>query len=180
MALKHVNLTVEPGETLAIVGFNGGGKTTLVKALMGLQVTSSLFSFRMLILCFRLDYEGTLLIDDIDAKAYDDTSLHRYTTVCFQDYQRYGLSLRENGGIAQYQLMDDDAEVEGAIDKGGAQEVIKAVGSLDGFLSPWGVIPRAGKETTERPIGLSGGQWQRVALSRAFMRAKDATLVVFE
>ncbi|KZT33496.1 P-loop containing nucleoside triphosphate hydrolase protein [Sistotremastrum suecicum HHB10207 ss-3] len=163
-SLKNINLTIEPGETLALVGFNGGGKTTLVKVMMGL-----------------FEYEGELLIDGIEAKSYNPASLFARTTACFQDFQKYNMTVRENIAVGKWSSLYEDSELEAALAKGGASDVMGAAGSLDGLLCPYGV-PQAAKARPEDDdkTALSGGQWQRMALARAFVRTNDASLVVFD
>lgn len=205
--LRNINLIIEPGETLAIVGFNGGGKTTLVKALMGLY-----------------EHTGTLLINDREVGSYLPASLHKRTSCLFQDFSRYSLSLRENVGIGNVERMEETELIDAAINRGGAEQVRDKVG-LEGGLNKHGVpdvdsLDGKGKEQAEKskkagesssldgkgqqtvmskilatfrptrrsgPIrwddgrtALSGGEWQRVALSRAFIRSEEADLVVFE
>ncbi|KZS90673.1 P-loop containing nucleoside triphosphate hydrolase protein [Sistotremastrum niveocremeum HHB9708] len=165
--LRNINLVIEPGETLAIVGFNGGGKTTLVKVLMGL-----------------FEHEGLLEIDGRDVREYNPQTLHHHTTACFQDFQRYNLSTRENVGVGNWKLITNDESLESAMKKGGALEIVEEVGGLDAELTMFGGSVRStqAKPPPNQPkvARLSGGQWQRVALSRAFIRSNDATLVVFD
>ncbi|KAG9025527.1 hypothetical protein FRB95_010076 [Tulasnella sp. JGI-2019a] len=222
-ALKNINLTVEPGETLAIVGFNGGGKTTLVKVLMGLFAHSS----------------GTLLINSTPIESYLRSSLHAHTTVCFQDYAKYNFSVKENVGTGNYTRMDDAELLNEALRKGGADAVVKRLPKgVDEELNKDWIPPTegeggagAGQPSSSMlpppppppgppPPGkgrgggppsfsltlnrgqkggrgrggpamraqmmamrgkpLSGGQWQRIALARAFMRSDEADLVVFD
>ena len=205
--LHDINLNIAPGETLAIVGFNGGGKTTLVKALMGLY-----------------DHTGTLLINAQSAELYAPQSLHRRTSCLFQDFSKYSLSLRENVGVGDVKRMDEIDEIHLAIERGGAEKVRETVG-MEGLLNRAGVpdVEDGGEglnsrkkkkasvvkklntaavakptsisqlaalfggkkheekqEEEEKKVPLSGGQWQRVALSRAFLRADEADLVIFE
>lgn len=115
-ALRDINITIEAGQTLAIVGFNGGGKSTLAKVLTGLY-----------------DYEGSLLIDGVEAKSYQRDSLHRYMTVCPQNFAVFPLSIRENVGIGEVDEIDDDDAIMLAVKRGGAEEVIEASG-LDSLL----------------------------------------------
>jgi len=126
-ALRNINLTIEPGQTLAIVGFNGGGmcftdvmmvscslltgKSTLAKVLTGLY-----------------DYDGSLLIDGIEAKTYQRESLHRYMTVCPQNFAVFPLSIRENVGIGEVEEIENDAAIMEAVKRGGAEEVIRNSG----------------------------------------------------
>ena len=119
--LSGINLSVQPGETLAIVGFNGGGKTTLVKALMGLY-----------------EHSGELNINGRSVDSYLPESLHRRTSCLFQDFSRYSLTLRENVGIGDVARMDDSGVINLAIDRGGAEKIREKVG-LEGKLDRVGV-----------------------------------------
>ncbi|GHJ87892.1 hypothetical protein NliqN6_4294 [Naganishia liquefaciens] len=244
--LENINLVIEPGTTLAVVGFNGGGKTTLVKVLMGLY-----------------DHDGEILINNQPIERFPTHHIHARTTCCFQDHSKYSLTLRENVGIGNISKMSVDEAIHTAIVKGGATAVEDKVG-LEGKLNRTGVPdaslgggedsaadgptggdldglpehrPPPGFEgppegrgpppggrggfgggagrglfsatDSSRPRGpppgapppevmqmmqmnasgltklkeryaLSGGQWQKLALARAFMRADDADLVVFD
>lgn len=176
--LTNINLTIEPGETLAIVGYNGGGKTTLVKLLTGLFEHTS----------------GTLTINGVAPRDFNPKTLHKRMSALFQDFNRYNLTLRENVGMGLVEKIEDRAAVNQAIDEGGAQ-AIRAKGGLEATLNPWGepeppsVAPKTWRNDDESDnesdeddswLQLSGGQWQRVGLSRAFMRAKSSDLVVFD
>lgn len=175
--LTNVNLTIEPGETLAIVGYNGGGKTTLVKLLTGLFEHNS----------------GSLTINGVAPRDFNSKTLHKRTSALFQDFNRYNLTLRENVGMGLVDKIEDRAAVNQAIEDGGAQ-AIRAKGGLEATLNPWGEPepPRMDMKTWRNEdsddesddesswLQLSGGQWQRVGLARAFMRAKESDLVVFD
>ena len=124
--LRDINVTIRPGETLAIVGFNGGGKTTLVKALMGLY-----------------DHSGSLLINGLESGSYLPESLHKRTSCLFQDFSKYSLTLRENVGIGDVRRLDEVEMIERAIERGGAEKVLEKVG-MDGNLNRTGV-PDAGE-----------------------------------
>ncbi|ORX35028.1 P-loop containing nucleoside triphosphate hydrolase protein [Kockovaella imperatae] len=156
-ALRGINLVIEPGEQLAIVGLNGGGKTTLVKVLMGLY-----------------DAKGSLSVNDLPIESYDPVSIHKRTSCLFQDFGQYELTLRENVGIGDLRYLEEDAKLELALERGGASEVVTKTG-LDGPLDPWYAPDRK-----QKAQALSGGQWQRVALARAFLKSDDADLVVFD
>lgn len=152
-ALTDITLRVAPGETIALVGKNGAGKTTLIKLLVGLFRPTS----------------GTILVDDVDVATLSMSALRRRVGVIFQDFARLQLSMRDNVGVGWLPSRDDDAAVGAAITDGGASEIVERLPS--GLETPLG-----------RAFGgddLSGGQWQRVALSRAFMR-KSRILVLDE
>ncbi|KAI9633142.1 P-loop containing nucleoside triphosphate hydrolase protein [Dioszegia hungarica] len=158
--LHGINLTILPGTTLAIVGLNGSGKTTLTKALMGLY-----------------EHQGSLLLNGRPITAYDPATIHRRTSCLFQDFCRYSFTLRENVGIGNVDQMAEDTALEIAMDRGGALGIKEKVG-LEGKLNRYG--SGGGEGEDENTASLSGGQWQRVALSRSFMRASEADLVIFD
>lgn len=166
-ALRNVNFVVQPGQTLAIVGFNGGGKTTLTMLLMRL-----------------LDYEGSLLINDIEARRYHPADLHDHMSACFQDHAKFPLSLRENICLGD----NDPTRLAGALVTGGVDTFL---GELeDGLETMLSLEPQrvdvggAAKSNSESNIktehNLSGGQWQRVALARCFYKASLSDLVVLD
>lgn len=115
--LHDINLTIKPGTTFAIVGVNGGGKTTLVKALMGLY-----------------DHQGSLFLNGHPMAAYDPVTVHRRTSCLFQDFCRYSFSLRENVGIGNVSKVEDGEAVSDAIERGGARGVLGKVG-MEGKLN---------------------------------------------
>jgi ABC-type multidrug transport system fused ATPase/permease subunit len=116
--LQDINLTIAAGETLAVVGLNGGGKTTLVKVLMGLY-----------------DYEGELLINGVSARSIDKQALYSRTSCLFQDYNMYPVTLRENVGVGRVEKMDDVAAILRAMEKGKADAVAKKLGSIETLLA---------------------------------------------
>lgn len=151
-ALRNVSLTIRPKETIALVGENGCGKTTLVKLLCRLYDPS----------------EGRIALDGIDLKAFDLGEWHRYISPVFQDYVQYHLTARENIGLGNISLSDEDA-IKTAAMLSGADHVIQQL--------PQGYQTILGKwfETGEE---LSGGQWQSIALARAFLR--NAPLIILD
>jgi ATP-binding cassette subfamily B protein len=154
-ALRHVDLTIPAGESLALVGENGAGKTTLVKLLTRLYEPT----------------EGRILLDGRDLRDWDLGELRRRFGVLFQDFNQYQLKVRENVGFGSVDHLGDAARVERAVDRGGAAEVVSALsGGLEAPLGRWFA------EGTE----LSGGQWQKIALARAFMREEADILVLDE
>lgn len=120
-ALREINIKIHAGETLAIVGFNGGGKSTLVKVLMGLYNHDG--------------GEGELLINGVPVQQIDPVSLHKRTSCLFQNFDKYPLSLRENIGIGSFEHMADDDMIQRAVIRGGAEAVKSRVG-LEGRLIP--------------------------------------------
>jgi ATP-binding cassette subfamily B protein len=154
-ALRHVNLTIAPGESLALVGENGAGKTTLVKLLTRLYEPT----------------EGRIWLDGRDLRDWDAAALRARFGVLFQDFNQYQLKVRENVGMGSIAHLDDVARVERAVERGGARSVVAALaGGLDASLGGWF---QGGTE-------LSGGQWQKIALARAFMREESDILVLDE
>ncbi|MBE9012917.1 ABC transporter ATP-binding protein [Pseudanabaenaceae cyanobacterium LEGE 13415] len=154
-ALNEVTFHLKPGEKLAIVGENGSGKTTLIKLLTRLYTPTS----------------GRILLDGLDLQAWDIETLQRRIGVIFQNFMRYQFSVGENVGVGDVQNLDDRDQWRVASDKGNALSFIKELPeSFDTRLGRWF---KTGRE-------LSGGQWQRIALSRAFMRTSADILVLDE
>jgi ATP-binding cassette subfamily B protein len=154
-ALRHIDLFIPAGQSLALVGHNGAGKTTFIKLLTRLYEPT----------------EGRILLDGRDFRAWDPEALRRRVGVVFQDFNQYQLKLRENVGLGSVDHRDDEARVLRAVDRGGAEQVVATVkGGLDAQLGRWF------KDGAE----LSGGQWQKVALARAFMREEADILVLDE
>ena len=152
-ALRGVNLMIRPGEKLALVGQNGAGKTTLIKLMTRLYDPT----------------EGQILLDGVDLRDYAPEDLRRKIGVIFQDFVRYQLSMRENIGFGQIEALDDTERIDSAAERGGADEV--AAELPEGIETVLGRWFHAGHE-------LSGGQWQKVALGRAFMR--DGEVLVLD
>lgn len=151
--LKDINLFIPPGESIALVGLNGAGKTTLVKLLTRLYDPS----------------EGAIFLDGRDLREYDLTSLHQRFGVIFQDYGRYQFSVRENIGFGQIGEVDNLPKVREAAERGGADKVVAEL--PDGYETILG-------RRWEKGLELSGGQWQKIALARAFMR--DAEVMILD
>jgi ATP-binding cassette subfamily B protein len=152
-ALRGVNLVIRPGEKIALVGHNGAGKTTLIKLLSRLYDPT----------------EGSVLIDDIDIRDLDPLELQQRIGVIFQDFVRYHLPVRENIGFGQIDAMDDVERIAAAARKSGAHAVVEEL--PDGYETMLGRWFHDGHE-------LSLGQWQKIALARAFMR--DAEILVLD
>jgi ATP-binding cassette subfamily B protein len=152
-ALEDVSFTIARGETVAIVGHNGAGKTTLVKLLARLYDPQS----------------GQVLIDGRDARGYDPVELRGEFGVLFQDYVSYQLSARENIGVGRTELLDDRQAIEDAATQSGASSVIEHLPEgYETVLGKW----------FDGGVNLSGGEWQKVALGRAFMR--DAQILILD
>ncbi len=153
-AIRHVDLAIPSGESLALVGENGAGKTTLVKLLTRLYEPT----------------EGRILLDGRDLREWPSDVLGRRFGVLFQDFNQYQLRVRENVGFGSVENMEDAARVERAIARGGAGELVSSLpGGLDAPLGRW----------FQNGTELSGGQWQKIALARAFMR-EDADILVLD
>jgi ATP-binding cassette subfamily B protein len=154
-ALRNIDVFVPKGQSLALVGENGAGKTTFIKLLAGLYQPT----------------EGRILLDGRDLRGWDEQALRERIGVIFQDFNEYQLALRENVAFGSVGHRDDELRVGRAVDQGGAREVVASLtGGLDTQLGRW----FAGG------IELSGGQWQKVALARAFMREEADILILDE
>jgi ATP-binding cassette subfamily B protein len=152
-ALRNVSLHVRPGEKIALVGENGAGKTTLVKLLTRLYDPT----------------EGYITLDGVDLREYDLKSLQKRIGVIFQDYVRYYLPARENIGLGQVDRLDDMERIVAAAKKSKAHDTISQLPSgYDTILGRW----------FDEGSELSWGEWQKVALARAFVR--DAELLILD
>lgn len=153
-ALSEVSFHLKPGKKLAIVGENGSGKTTLIKLLTRLYTPT----------------QGRILLDGRDLTEWDIEVLRERIGVIFQDFVRYQFKVGENIGVGDVRHLEQEAQWATAANKGTATPFIKSL--PEGFQTQLGKWFRGGQE-------LSGGQWQKVALSRAFMRF-DADLLVLD
>ncbi|MFO0664062.1 MAG: ABC transporter ATP-binding protein [Polyangiaceae bacterium] len=154
-ALRHVNLFIPKGQSLALVGENGAGKTTFIKLLTKLYQPT----------------EGRILLDGKDIRAWDEQELRARFGVVFQDYNQYHLSLSENIGVGSVRHLGDVPRIERAAARGGADELVPSLeGGFEATLGRW----------FSKGTELSGGQWQKVALSRAFMRDEADILILDE
>ena len=151
--LKNVSFTVAPGETVALVGRNGAGKTTIVKLLTRLYDPD----------------EGQVLVNGVDVRDYDPAALRHEIGVIFQDYVTYYLSARENIGVGRLEALGDAGRIEASAEQSGADGVIaKLPEGFDTMLGKW----------FDQGHQLSGGEWQKIALARAFMR--DAQILILD
>jgi len=151
--LEDISFVIRPGETVALVGANGAGKTTLVKLLTRLYDPTA----------------GSITIDGIDLRDFDPAELRSRVGVIFQDYVKYQLTAGENIGFGRIEAMDEAGRIERSAAEAGANAVI--AGLPQGYDTPLGRWFQDGQE-------LSIGQWQKVALARAFMR--DADLLILD
>ncbi len=150
--LKNINLHIKPGERIALVGLNGAGKTTLIKLLTRLYDPT----------------EGQILLDGVDLRDYDLHSLHQSFGVIFQDFVRYQFTVRENIGFGQVEALEDFDRIKDAAERGGADDVIEEM--------PNGYDTMLGRRW-DKGYELSGGQWQKIALARAFMRKAEVLVL---
>jgi ATP-binding cassette subfamily B protein len=153
-ALREIDLHIHPGESLALVGENGSGKTTLIKLLTRLYTPDG----------------GRILLDGMDLKDWDEETLRQRIGVIFQDFSRYQFLVGENIGVGDVHEFEDELRWKDAADKGMADDFIEDLPS--GYQTQLGKWFKDGQE-------LSGGQWQKIALSRAFMRT-DADILVLD
>ena len=154
-ALNNVSLHIKPGESLAIVGENGSGKTTLIKLLTRLYTPVS----------------GIIFLEGLELKEWDIEALRKKIGVIFQDFAHYQLIVGENIGIGDVDEIEQEPRIEEAAQKGMADVFVKDL--PQGYKTQLGTWFKDGKE-------LSGGQWQKIALSRAFMRSKADILILDE
>ena len=152
-ALRGVNVFIPKGQSLALVGENGAGKTTFIKLLTNLYQPS----------------EGRVLLDGRDLREWDEPALRRRIGVIFQDFNQYQLALRENVAFGSVQHLQDGERVGRAIEQGGARELVATLSAgLETQLGRW----------FSSGVDLSGGQWQKIALARAFMREEADILIL--
>ncbi|HEX2326415.1 MAG TPA: ATP-binding cassette domain-containing protein, partial [Chloroflexota bacterium] len=153
--LTGVSFTIPAGKTVALVGANGAGKTTLVKLLSRLYDPTA----------------GAILLDGTDLRELDLEDLRGQVAVVFQDYARFQLPARDNIGFGQVQQLADTERIARAAQRGGAVQVIER-------------LPQQYETTLGRMfsggVELSGGEWQKVALARGFMRDAPQLLVLDE
>ncbi len=149
--LRDVNIVIKPRERIALVGLNGAGKTTLIKLLTRLYDPT----------------EGQILLDGVDLREYSLESLRNRIGVIFQDYVRYQLTAQENIGFGKLEGMEDLVQVAKAAEKGGSDRIIEKL--------PKGYQTRLGRRWGGSDLSI--GEWQKVALSRAFMRDSDIVVL---
>ena len=154
-AVSDVSFELRPGQSLALVGENGSGKTTLIKLLTRLYEPDS----------------GRITLDGLELDEWEPVALRRRIGVIFQDFARYQLKVGENIGAGDVAHFDDEARWRAAAELGMAAPFIEELPA--GYSTQLGKWFREGRE-------LSGGQWQKIALSRAFMRESADILVLDE
>jgi len=153
-AVSNISLQIRPGESLALVGENGSGKTTLIKLLTRLYEPT----------------EGCIMLDGLELYKWDVEALRQRIGVIFQDFGRYQFSVGENIGAGDVRHIDDSERWAKAAETGMAAPFIEDM--PEGYETQLGRWFKGGRE-------LSGGQWQKIALSRAFMRS-DADILVLD
>jgi len=152
-ALRGLSFTIPAGETLALVGENGAGKTTIVKLLTRLYDPD----------------EGRITIDGVDLRDFAGRDLRQHVSVIFQDFLRYSFSAAENIGVGRIEEFEDRPRIEESAEMSLADPVIRRL--PQGYDQPLGRMFAGGRD-------LSGGEWQKVALARAYMR--NAEIVILD
>jgi ATP-binding cassette subfamily B protein len=150
--LDRLDLQIEPGERIALIGENGQGKTTIVKLLTRLYDPTA----------------GRILLDGVDLRDYDIDDLHRQVGVIFQDFVRYEMTVKQNIATGRLDAAQDDA-IRHAARKSLANEVVDRL--------PGGYEQLLGRRF-EGGVDLSGGEWQKIALARAYLR--DAQILILD
>ncbi len=153
VVLKGLNFRLEPGERIALIGQNGQGKTTIVKLMARLYDPT----------------EGQVLLDGVDLREYNIEDLCKEIGVIFQDFMRYEMTARENIGVGRIELLNDDERIRRAAEKSLADGVIGRLG---------GKYEQMLGRRFEGGVDLSGGEWQKLALARAYLR--DAQVLILD
>jgi ATP-binding cassette, subfamily B, bacterial len=153
LILDQINFRLNPAERLALIGENGQGKTTIVKLITRLYDPT----------------EGQILLDGVDLRDYDLDDLHRVMGVIFQDFMRYEMTARENIAVGRVEEIGNLDHIQTAARKSMADELIARL--------PQGYDQMLGRRF-EQGVDISGGEWQKVALARAYLR--DAQLLILD
>jgi ATP-binding cassette, subfamily B, bacterial len=150
--LQDLNFRLEPRERIALIGQNGQGKTTIVKLMTRLYDPT----------------QGQVLLDGIDLREYDIADLCSEIGVIFQDFMKYEMTARENIAVGRIECLDDLESIESAAEKSLADGVIgKLAGGYEQMLG----------RRFEGGVDLSGGEWQKVALARAYLRESQVLIL---
>jgi ATP-binding cassette, subfamily B, bacterial len=153
LVLSELNFHLRPGERVALIGENGEGKTTIVKLLTRLYDP----------------FEGQILLDGVDLREYSLEDLYREIGVIFQDYMRYEMTARENIAVGRIEQVDNLAMLQHSAEKSLADDVVQKL--------PSGYDQMLGRRF-EGGVDLSGGEWQKIALARAYLR--DAQVLILD
>jgi ATP-binding cassette subfamily B protein len=152
LVLNHLNFRLEPGERIALIGQNGQGKTTIVKLITRLYDPTS----------------GRVLLDGVDLREYDVDDLCREIGVIFQDFMRYEMTAQENIAVGRIEYLNDMDRIREAAEKSLADGVIQR-------------LPKNYKQMLGRRfeggVDLSGGEWQKLALARAYLREAQVLIL---
>lgn len=151
--IRNLSFNLRAGETLALVGENGAGKTTIVKLLARLYDPS----------------EGRITVDGVDLKDMAPAEIHAHLGVIFQDFIRYSFTARDNIGVGRVEEQDNQARIDAAAEQSLADAVIAKLPR--GYDQQLGRLFKQGRD-------LSGGEWQKVAIARSYMR--DAELIILD
>ncbi|OZJ04511.1 hypothetical protein BZG36_02235 [Bifiguratus adelaidae] len=162
-AINNLSFKMERSQSIVLVGSNGAGKTTIVKLITRLYDPQ----------------EGQIFVNGYDIREYDLKDLHSHIGVIFQDFVRYEGMIKENIGVGDIDRIDNVEAIQSAAEQSGASKVIEKL--ENGIDTELGVryIVSNGQET-KRKNNLSGGQWQKIALARAFMRSHARLLILDE
>ena len=151
--LKNINITLNPGESVVLVGLNGAGKTTLIKLLTRLYDPT----------------EGQILLDGCDLREYDTKALYDMFGIIFQDFGKYSVSAAENIEFGDVDAEHSEAEVRLAAERGGAHGFIEEL--------PRGYDTPLTRIFEDDGIELSGGQWQKLSVARAFYKNSEILIL---
>lgn len=151
--LRNLNLRIQPGESIALTGENGSGKTTIVKLLARLYDPTG----------------GRILLEGKDLRGYDPRSVQQNIGFVFQDFLRYEMSVRENIGFGHLSRLNDNTAIDNAVDGACCRDIIDRL--------PLRYAQLLGRRF-EGGVGLSGGEWQRLAIARAWIR--EAQLLILD
>ena len=152
-AVNDINLKINRGEIISILGYNGSGKTTTCKLLSGVLSPTS----------------GKVLFNDQDVEELDKKEYYKYFGIGFQDFAKYSLSLKDNIGFGRIEDLENTDALNSAIEKTNLSNIIEKL--------PNGVDTNLGKEYDKDGQDLSGGQWQRIILARAYMGSPEILIL---
>lgn len=153
-AVNNVSFELKRGEVICILGYNGSGKSTLVKLLSGILTPK----------------EGTITINGQDSMTYGREKLSQYFGIAFQEFPKYSISLRDNVGVGKIERIDDQEQLNVAYKATGLNQFISKYESGDNII--------LGKEYDDKGVDLSGGEWQKVILSQAYMGKPE--IIIFD